>query len=180
MGSLALHAHEMNRKNEVIKKALVHFDTILVDETEKHKLRAAADEAHTDEFLFEKFESWVDERDDKYLLFHVNSFFEDRLLKVLSPTERDVTSRRKEIELTIENKSRDKQKRIVSERLSILAKERSLNTNEAIANFLNMDIEQIRRYLIGENKPQRATLIKIAEKFDVSLEYLGGFSQARE
>lgn len=179
MGSLALHAEQMNKKNDIITEVLVHFDSILEEGAELVKIQAAADNAYTDDFLFEKFEFWMSDRNDEYLLFHINAFFEDRHLKSLSPSERDHTSKREEVEGAIEQSAREQRKKVVAERLSILAREQNLNTNEALASFLSMDIEQIRRYMVGENRPQRATLIKIADKFGVSLEYISGFKNTR-
>jgi hypothetical protein len=176
MGLLAIHAEQINEKKDLITEVLVHFDTILeADSKELSKVSAAADSAFPDDLLFEKFRYWMDDRNDEILLFHINAFFEDRPLKVLSSTERDFTSRRDTIETNIEKDMRERQKKIFIERFSKLATHHKLNTNIKIANFLEMDVEQVRRYIVGENKPQRATLIKIADKFGVSAEYLSGF-----
>lgn len=76
----------MTRRN-IINLVLEYFDK------QSQKIIEAADYAINDKLLFEKFELWIQERDDEVFLFHINRFFEKKDLQPLSPSERDLTKR---------------------------------------------------------------------------------------
>ena len=180
MGTLALQAQQISKKKDSIYEALVHFDSALEDDSDlKAKLAAAAEFAFTDDLLSEKFNHWLEDRDDEVLLFHVNKFFEKRHLRQIPESERDLTKDRASIEKSIKMKVREKQKRIFAERFLILSVERGLTTNEELGKFLEIGEEQARRLKAGDQKPQVATLINIAKKFNVRFEYLIGLDDRR-
>jgi transcriptional regulator with XRE-family HTH domain len=74
---------------------------------------------------------------------------------------------------------RTRQKQIFGQRITRLATERSLVTNDQLGEFLGVSGEQARKLKAGENKPQLATLKNIADRFKVSVEYLIGLSDER-
>lgn len=49
-------------------------------------------------------------------------------------------------------------------------------TTRVLANYLNVQIRNVQRYLKGEQIPPAVKLIAIADYFDVSLDYLVGRS----
>lgn len=180
MGTLAFHAEQISKKKDSIYEALVHFDSALdEDNDQKVKLADAADFAFTDDLLFEKFNYWLEDRDDETLLFHVNKFFKKRHLRQLSESERDLTKDRESVEKSIKMKVREKQTRLFAERFLMLSVERGLTTNEELGKFLEITEEQARRLKAGDQKPQVATLKKIADKFSVRFEYLMGLDDRR-
>ena len=180
MGTLAFHAAQISKKKDSIYEALVHFDLALEEGSEeKAKLASAADFAFTDDLLLEKFNHWLEDRDDEVLLFHVNRFFEKRHLKQLSESERDLTRDRDAVEKTIKARVREKQTRLFAERFLMLSVERGLTTNEELGRFLEITEEQARRLKAGDQKPQVSTLKKISDKFEVRFEYLMGIDERR-
>lgn len=181
MGTLASHAEKIGFKKDIIIDALVHFDGIFQEGSKEFaKVKAAADAAFGDDLLFEHFQYWKDDRDDEILLYHINHYFETIHLKSLSNEERDLTSRREEVEASIKQKTREIQKQIFGRRITLLAAEKRLETNEALGKFLGVSAEQARRFKAGENKPQLGTLNDIASKFNVSIEYLSGLKDDRD
>lgn len=52
-------------------------------------------------------------------------------------------------------------------------------TQKQLADILHMQNTAISKYELGERKPDQETLIKIAEYFNVSLDYLMGASEIR-
>ena len=62
-----------------------------------------------------------------------------------------------------------------TQRLEDLRRDRDL-TQEQVANLLNMKREQYRRYETGINEIKASFIIKICEFYDVSADYLLGFT----
>ena len=65
-----------------------------------------------------------------------------------------------------------------SSRLKMLRSEKNL-TQKQLADILNMQNTAISKYELGERKPDQDTLMKIAEYFNVSTDYLLGNSNIR-
>jgi hypothetical protein len=179
MGALAKQLSHIDQVKDIISLALSHFDSMGLDAKRVEQFSVAADLAFSDLLLFEKFEIWNEERDDKALLYHVDRFFEKRSKTPLSVAERDLSSHREQIELSVKDQVRENQKRLFSERITQLAVENGLLTNEQLGAFLNVSTEQARKYKTGEFKPQLGTLKQISEKFKVSIEFLAGLSSQR-
>lgn len=176
MGTLATRMSHIDSVRDAIKPVLDHFaKQSLSREIESH-LAIAAELAFSDELLFEKFQMWITERDDQTLLFHINRFFEKRDLKPLATLERDLTSKREPVEMSIKEDVCNRQKQIFGHRVTKLATERNLLTNDQLGEFLGVSGEQARKFKTGENKPQLATLKSIADRFKVSVEFLVGLS----
>lgn len=175
MGTLAIHANQIHSLAGTIKLVLEHFDQVLKGE-QAQKVQAAADLVFSDKLLFEKFEMWTHERDDETFLFHINRFFEKKGQQPLLASEQDLTDQREQIESSIKEDVRNRTKRIFGQRITRLAAERSLLTNDQLGEFLGVSGEQARKFRSGENKPQLATLKSIADRFKVSVEYLTGIS----
>lgn len=175
MGTLAMHANQIHSVAGTIKLVLEHFDKVLKGE-QAQKVQAAADLAFSDKLLFEKFEMWGHERDDETFLFHVNRFFEKKDQKPLLASEQDLTAQREQVESSIKDNVRNRTKQIFGQRITKLASERNLLTNDQLGEFLGVSGEQARKFKAGENKPQLATLKSIADRFKVSVEYLIGIS----
>ena len=157
-----------------VTPALQHFDKPTVATDLKQRLLSAADIACSNSLLFEKFEMWNAEKDDDIFLFHINRFFDNIDRKSLTVSERDLTSQRENVEASIKEDVRSQQKKIFGERITALALKHNLLRNEDLGTFLEVSPEQARNYKAGENKPQLATLKKIADKFKVSVGYLVG------
>ena len=177
MGSLAMHANQINSVAGTIKLALEHFDQVLKGE-QARQVSAAADLAFSDKLLFEKFEMWTQERDDETFLFHITRFFEKKNQKPLLASEQDLTTQRTQIESSIKEDVRTRQKQVFAQRITKLAADRNLLKNDDLGAFLEVSGEQARKFKAGENKPQLTTLKKIADKFGVSVEYLIGLSES--
>lgn len=179
MGTLATRMSHIDSVRDVIKPALGHFSRQSLSKEIERSLALAADLAFSDEILFEKFQMWNLERDDETFLFHINRFFEKRDQKPLSNSERDLTSQRESAETAIKEVTRNRQKQIFGQRITRLATERNLLTNDQLGDFLGVSGEQARKFKAGENKPQLATLKNIADHFKVSVEFLVGLSDEK-
>lgn len=59
------------------------------------------------------------------------------------------------------------------ERLLALRKERKLNQEDIVAKF-DLSVRTYRRYETGEREPTASTLVKIADFYGVSTDYLLG------
>ena len=66
-----------------------------------------------------------------------------------------------------------------TERLSLLRKESGM-TQQQIANIIQITLRQYQRFEKGEQKPGYDNLIKLADCFQVSLDYLTGRSTSKE
>ncbi len=176
MGTLLKRTDRFEHIQSIIRPVLKHFDRATLKQKLIHDLASAADLAFSDELLLEKFEMWNEQKDDEVFLFHIERYFAKRDQRALPPEEQDQTAHRESIEANIKEKVREDQKRIFAQRLTQLAIERGLDTNEKLGNFLSVSTEQARKYRSGENKPQLATIRDLSKKFGVSVEYLAGFS----
>lgn len=67
----------------------------------------------------------------------------------------------------------------LSERLKALRKERHLS-QEKFAAEIGIGFSTYRRYEKNEREPDASTLVKMADFYDVSLDYLVGRSDRRE
>ncbi|KDA50995.1 hypothetical protein L963_1372 [Leuconostoc mesenteroides subsp. cremoris T26] len=63
-------------------------------------------------------------------------------------------------------------------RLRELRNERGLS-QDRLANEMLINIKTLRRYEVGENDPRVAILIDLADYFEVSIDYLVGWSDVR-
>lgn len=158
----------------VISPVLKYFDNSKVADSTKQQIAAAADISFSDSILLEKFKMWSEEHDDESFIFHIERFFQNQHNKPLSFMERDLTPQREQVEAAIKEDVRNTQKRIFGERVTQLAAKRNLLRNEDLGVFLEVSTEQARKFRAGENKPQLATLKKIADKFEVTIGYLIG------
>lgn len=68
---------------------------------------------------------------------------------------------------------------VFSERLIELRKTRALSQTDAAKEF-GVVVRAYQRYEYGEREPQLSVLVRIADFYDVSLDYLAGRSEARE
>ena len=62
---------------------------------------------------------------------------------------------------------------VLSRNLKILRKQKNL-TQQQMANILNVSQQAYARYEKGDREPDLSTLIKLAEFFKISLDYLSG------
>lgn len=74
-----------------------------------------------------------------------------------------------------QSEKREPRLKVFSERFELLRKERNLS-NTDFAKFLGMSRQTVGFYLNGERVPDALTLIKIAEKCNVSADWLLGLS----
>ena len=68
---------------------------------------------------------------------------------------------------------------LFTERLSLLRKESGM-TQQQVANIIQITLRQYQRFEKGEQKPGYDNLIKLADCFQVSLDYLTGRSTSKE
>ena len=61
----------------------------------------------------------------------------------------------------------------VAENIKFYRKQESM-TQEAVANYLNLERSTIAKYESGENEPPIQILIKLADLFDISIDELVG------
>ena len=179
MGILSKHTDRFSHIQSIIRPALKHFDRVTLKKKLVGDLANAADLAFSDEFLLEKFEMWNEQKNDDVFLFHIERYFAKRGQKALPIEEQDQSGHRKQVEAGIKEETRENQKRVFAQRLTQLAIERRLDTNEKLGNFLGVSTEQARKYRSGENKPQLAPLRDVSKKFGVSVENLAGFSASK-
>lgn len=179
MSTLATRMSHIDSVRNTIKPVLDHFVKLSLPKHIEQSLVLAADLAFSDDLLFEKFQMWNAEQDDETLLFHIRRFFEKRDQKPLTDDEKDLTSQRQQVESTIKENVRNRTKQIFAQRITRLASERNLLTNDQLGEFLGVSGEQARKFKAGENKPQLATLKSIADRFKVSVEFLVGLSDEK-
>jgi len=174
MGMLATRMSHIDSVRNAVKPALDHFAQQSLSKEIERSLAIAADLAFSDELLLEKFRMWNDGHDDETFLFHINRFFEKKGQKPLLASEQDLTAQREYAEASIKEAVRNRQKQVFGQRITSLAIEHKLLTNEQLGEFLSVSGEQARKFKAGENKPQLATLKNIADRFKVSVEFLIG------
>ncbi len=177
MGLLAEKQNDLENVRAVIVPALNHFDTLKIEDSIKNQIATAADSAFGNPILLEKFQLWNNEQDDEIFLFHINRFFELQHRVPLKPAVQNQTAQRESIESSIKDDVRNRQKRVFGERITQLAVGMNLLRNEDLGVFLEVSTEQARKFRTGDNKPQLATLKKIADKFKVTIGYLIGLEE---
>jgi hypothetical protein len=180
MGTLSKRTDRFAHIQSVVSPVLKHFDRVTLKKKLIHDLAQAADLAFSDDLLLEKFELWNEEKDDDVFLFHIERYFAKRGQKSLPDEEQDQTHHRERLEASLKEETRETQKRVFAQRLTQLAAERDLDTNEKLGTFLGVSTEQARKYRSGEYKPQLATLREVSKTFGVSVEYMAGFSLKRK
>lgn len=170
MSSLAIQKRALIKsKSDILVEAIDHFNAKSGDESET--IAVAAEHAMKDPILFEEFELWHQSRNDDVLFFHAKKFLERADQPPLPPELRDLTGNETEIRKIKENADRELAQSI-ARKVTKLANERRLSTNGAIGEFLGgMHEAQVRVLLNGDHKPQRKTLLKLAEAFGVSVEF---------
>ncbi len=160
----------INSRGDVLKAALYHFGNKKEDEAVA-MIAAAVDFAHSDDLLFEEFQIWMDEQSDEALLFQVDHFLKNVGRKSLPPAERDLTGKLDKIE-AIKQSVNEEAGQSFSRRLRELALKRGLDTNAKLGGFLEVTAERARVMLKGRHKPQTKTLVDVAKRFRVPLEFL--------
>lgn len=171
MGILKLKEETLGKKSLIIKEALDHFASRerfyskeIIDE-----IAAASENAFSDEILFEEFENWASEKDDESFLYLINHYWETKNKPTLSEKNRDLTNDKQEIE-AIKNNAKLEIAQKFSSFLNEISNKKNLRTLESIGNFLGVSSERARILLEGKHKPQRATIAKISEKFEIPVE----------
>ena len=171
MGVLKLKDQALDTKTSTIREVLRYFsskeDQIPKDTIEG--IAAAADNAYSDDILFEEFESWTKNHDDDSFLYLINHYWKTIGKPSLTQEEQDLTNQPNKVE-SIKEKSKQDVAQKFAQFLNKIADERKLTTLEAIGNFLELTPQRVSVLLKGEHKPQRATIAKIAEKFEIPLE----------
>lgn len=158
----------IEHKRTVFRSALSYFGE-LDDAKIAEKVAAAVDAAYTDDILFEDFEIWIEERNDNAFLYQVDHFLKTRGTAPLAKP--NLTGRKAEIE-KIQAEAEHELAHTFAAKLRWLANQKGLKTNKEIGEFLGKNQEQVRVMLAAEHKPQRKTLLLVAEKFGVSVESL--------
>jgi hypothetical protein len=160
----------IQHRTDVLKKVLSHFDK-LENANDLKMLVAAADFAYMDDLLFEEFEIWMEEKNDKALLFQIEHFFKRKDRAPLPNKLKDITGKSNLIE-QIKQDSENDAATTFATKLNSLVLKKGLKTNEEIGEFLGeMTAEQVRVLLSGKHKPQRKTLLRVAEAFRVPVEF---------
>ena len=158
----------IEHKRYVFRTVLSYFGE-LNGPTVSEKIAAAVDSAYADDLLFEDFEIWMEERNDKAFLYQIDHFFKT----INNPTlpNGDLTGNTVEIE-NIQSEAEHNLAKTFAAKFKHLANQKNLKTNKEIGNYLGKNQEQIRVMLEGKHKPQRKTLLLVSEKFGVSAESL--------
>jgi hypothetical protein len=171
MGVLKLKDQALDSKTSTIREVLRYFSSKedQIPKTTINGIAAAADNAYSDDILFEEFENWTKNHDDDSFLYLINHYWETIKKPVLNQGERDLTDRTDRVE-AIKKNSKQEVAQKFAQFLNKIAHERKLTTLEAIGEFLELTPQRISVLLKGEHKPQRSTLAKVAEKFEISLE----------
>lgn len=180
MGTLNSHINRIDEVSGIVSPVLAHFSKLSLSKEIETQITHAADLAFSDPLLLEKFEMWINEKEDDVFLFHIDRFFEKLREKTFSKEEQNLTAFRDEVETKIKDDVRNRQKKIFSQRIMQLAAERNLLTNKSLGEFLGVSDEQARKFKAGENKPQLATLQDIANRFNVTIEFLIGLTEHRK
>jgi hypothetical protein len=168
MGVLKIKEANLEKKSSVVKLVLDHFDRV----ENKYKpavleqISAAADNVFGDEILFEEFENWVSTHDDDTFIFLVNHYWEGKTKKPLAKRG-DLTGENEKI-LSIKDKSKMEVGKKFASILNNLCAKKNLKNLKEIGDFLGgLSEERVRVLLEGKHKPQRATILMVADKFQV-------------
>jgi NADPH-dependent curcumin reductase CurA len=173
MGILKLKDQVLDSKTSTIREVLRYF-AFKEDQIPKATIdviAASADNAYFDDILFEEFENWTKNHDDDSFLFLINHYWETANKPALSQSYRELTNQTAKIEAIKENSKKEVAKKF-AQFLNKITHEHKLTTNEAIGNFLELTPQRVSILLKGEHRPQRGTIAKIAEKFQVPLEII--------
>lgn len=171
MGVLKLKDQALDTKTSTIREVLRYFSS-KEDQIPKvtiDGIAAAADNAYSDDILFEEFENWTKNHDDDSFLYLINHYWETIKKPILSPEQHDLTGQADSVE-AIKLKSKQEVAQKFAQFLNKITHERKLTTLEAIGEFLEISPQRVSVLLKGEHKPQRATIAMIAEKFEIPLE----------
>ena len=169
MGILKTKNDTFDQKVSIIKEVLDYFSNKEDSYPEKTRedIAAAAENAFCDEILFEEFKSWIEDRDDESFLHLINHYWKTRGQRPLSEEQRELTGKNEDIKAIKERAKQDVAGNF-SKLLNKMATERGLKSLEEIGNFLGFSAERARTLLEGKHKPQRKTVLKVADKFGVS------------
>ncbi len=171
MGILKVTEEKLNKKTSIIKEVLNYFSSkeSEISRDTVQQIAAAADNAYTDTILFEEFENWVSDKDDETFLHLISHYWDSRSKPKLDSENQDLTNNKSEIE-KIKKAAKEEQARAFGDYLKILISGKGLKTLEEIGAFLGVSSERARVMLEGKHKPQRKTIINVAEKFEIDPE----------
>lgn len=171
MGILKEKESAIEQKSLVIKGVLAYFSSKEQEFTKDQieKISAASDHAFTDDILYEEFVNWTNGKDDEVFLFLIQDYWESYKKPALDPAERDLTGQDQKV-LEIKESERKQQQKDFSQVLNDLSNQKGLKTHNEIGKYLGVSGERARVLLSGQNKPQRKTILKIAEKFQIDPE----------
>lgn len=158
----------MDHRHDVLRAVLSHFGKN-ADSKVSEKIAASVDDAYVDDLLFEEFEIWMDEHNDEALLYQIEHFQKAKHKRPLSSP--DLTGQKDEQE-KIQKEAEQDLAHTFAARLRTLADQRGLKTNKEVGDFLDRTAEQVRVIFVAEHKPQRKTLLLVAEKFQVPVDVL--------
>jgi len=168
MGVLKVKEEVLDKKSSVIREVLEHFDGLegKIDLIVLYNIAASADRAFTDDILFEEFENWSKSHDDDSFLFLINDYWKS-LERPLLHNRGDITGKDQLINEIKENARKEVGKRFAAI-LNELCTKRNLKTLKEIGEFLGgLSEERVRVLLEGNHRPQRGTILNVAEKFKV-------------
>lgn len=173
MGILKLKNENLDKKTSTIKEVLEYFSSKEEDFSKDviEGIAAAADNAYTDDILFEEFENWADDKDDESFLYLIKHYWESKDKPSLDVGERDLTGNETEIS-KIKEASKQEVAQKFADFLNRVSTERNLTTLEALGKFLGVSTQRAAVLLDGKHKPQRNTIIKISEKFEIPIDHI--------
>lgn len=162
MGLLKNKEEFLEKKTGIIRSVLEYFDQHekKYSRSVLEHIASAAEYAYGDEILFEEFENWVSNRDDDSFIFLIDHYWrtkKDRNTGSMAELASDI---------------KEKAKQSVASNFSILLQnlcnDKNLKTYKEIGQFLGgLTEERVRILLDGKHKPQRRTILKVAEKFRI-------------
>jgi hypothetical protein len=171
VGVLKIKDQALDSKTSTIREVLRYFSAKedQIPRITIEGIAAAADNAYCDDILFEEFDNWTKNHDDDSFLFLINHYWETINKPILSQEERDLVDQADRTKVFKENSKKEVASKF-AQFLGKIAYERKLTTLEAIGNFLEVTPQRVSILLKGEHKPQRSTIAKVAEKFEIPLE----------
>jgi hypothetical protein len=168
MGVLKVKEAVLDKKSAIVKEVLEHFDHFdgKIDPVILHQIAAAADNAFNDEILFEEFDNWFKNRDDDSFIFLISDYW-NSVKKPILPAHGDITGNEVKINEIKEASKKEIGKKFATA-LNELCIKNNLRTLKEIGDFLGgLSEERVRVLLEGNHKPQRNTILKVAEKFKI-------------
>lgn len=168
MGVLKIKEENLDKKTSTIKAVLEHFDRLekKYENSILEQISAASDNAFGDEILFEEFENWTINKDDDVFIYLINHYWEN-LKKSALPNNGDITGHVEKIS-GIKEKAKSEIGKKFAHIVNELCTNKKLKTYKEISDFLDIGTEErVRVLLDGKHKPQRATILNVAEKFNV-------------